>query len=231
VIESTTMAARELRTAVARAVRILSSAGILGLDGQVGVRERETLWVNAPAANPATLTAHDVVAVDLTRTADDHHLLRAVFARRPDVHAVAWGSPEYVATLSLAGQALVPVDSIGSFLAETTPTYEDRRPITTAERAAALAETLGAGPAVVLRAAGLLVVAASVEEAVARLTSAEENARHQYRAALLGDPKVLRGAELAEVARENWPAIVVRKHWHYRSETARKAGAMEGVDE
>jgi HCOMODA/2-hydroxy-3-carboxy-muconic semialdehyde decarboxylase len=230
VIESTTTA-RTLRTAIARAARVLHAAGTLGIDGCVGVRDGETLWINAPAANVATLTAHDVVAVDLTREGDEHHLLRAVFAARPDVRAVALGSPEYVVTLSLAGCALVPVDSIGSFLPETTPTYDDRRPIVTAARAAAVARALGEGPAVVLRGAGLLVVAATLEEAVARLTSAEENARHQYQAALLGEPKALRGSELAEVARENWPAIVVRKHWHYRSETARKAGALDGVDE
>lgn len=229
-IEPTTTTARELRTAIARAARILYAAGMFGIDGQVGVREGETLWVNAPAANVAALTAHDVVAVDLTRDANEHHLLRAILARRPDVRAVAWGSPKYVVTLSLAGHALVPVDSLGSFLPETTPTYADRAPITTAGRAAKVADALGDGPAVVLRGAGLLVVAASLEEAVARLTSAEENARHQYQAALLGEPKALRGGELAEVARENWPAIVVRKHWHYRAETARKAGALDGVD-
>lgn len=228
-----------MRYEIAQAVRILNSAGLIGIDGTVSARDGEAMWINPRGTSPQAVTPADLVRVDLRdgstiggdrEPPDEHHLHRAIFLRRADVGAIAHTAPEHVVALSIAGRALVPVNSIGSFLHETTPTFDEEIPITTAERAAAVAEALGDSPAIVLRGRGLVIAAPTVETALAWTTSAEENARHLYHAALLGEPVVLRGAELAAVARENWAPIIVRKHWNYQAETARKAGAFEGLD-
>ena len=229
-----------MRYEIAQAVRILCSGGVLGIDGAVSARDGETMWINARGTNPQAVTPSDVVRIALRdgstvegegEPPEEYHLHRAIFARRSDVGAIAHSAPEHVVALSIAGRALVPVNSIGSFLFETTPAFAEEIPITTPERAAALADALGASPALVLRGRGLVIAAPTVETALAWTTSAEENARHLYHAALLGEPAVLRGDELAAVARENWAPIIVRKHWNYQAETARKAGAFDGIDE
>jgi ribulose-5-phosphate 4-epimerase/fuculose-1-phosphate aldolase len=228
-----------MQHALAQAVRILHSAGLLGIDGAVSARDGNAMWINARGVNPQAVTPADFVRVDLRdgstiegegEPPDEHHLHRAIFMRRPDAGAIAHTTPEHVVALSIAGRALVPVNSIGSFLPETTPVFDEEIPVTTVERAAAVAEALGDSPALVLRGRGLVIAGPTVETALAWTTSAEENARHLYHAALLGDPAVLRGAELAAVARENWAPIIVRKHWNYQAETARKAGAFEGLE-
>lgn len=229
-IETTTSSAA-IRSTIAHAARILASAGLFGIDGTVAVRDGESMWVTGGEVHGAAVRARDVVRVALGDETTEHHLFREIFVRRPDAGAIVSSAPEYVVTLSVAGRPLVPVNSIGSFLLETTPLFEDQAPITTAARAAALAQRLGAGPAIVLRGRGLVIVAPNLETAVAWTTSAEENARHCYNAALLGEPATLRGAELQAVARENWTPVIVRKHWNYQAETARKAGALEGIDE
>ena len=52
----------------------------------------------------------------------------------------------------------------------------------------------------------------------------------QYHAALLGEPRVLRGAELEATRRETWTPAIAAKHWNYHVKTAQRAGAFEGVD-
>lgn len=242
-VTSTLPVASSLQGLVARAVRILHAQNLMDMNGHVSARDLDDpgiMWINARRPSRSTVTAKDVVPVDLAtgtpvagapEPPSEFHIHREIYRRRPDVGGIVHSHPEFVVTLSVAGRALAPVTGIGSFLEETTPVFDDANLVNTEERGAAIAELLGAGPAIVFRGHGLTVAGASVEEALSRYVCAEENARMQYHASLLGEPHVLRGAELAATRRETWTPAIADKHWNYHVKTAQRTGAFEGVDD
>lgn len=227
---------------VARAVRILTSMGLMDMNGHVSARDTsspQTMWINSRKASRSTLRTSDIVPVDLasgTRIGagdgppSEFHIHRAIMRRRLDVGGIVHSHPDFIVTLSIVGHKLQPVTGIGSFLPESVPVFDDASLINSAERGEAVAELLGDAPAIVLRGHGVVVVGATPEEALARYVCAEENARIQYKASALGEPHVLRGEELAFVRRETWTPVIVAKHWHYHEETARRNGAFEGIE-
>jgi ribulose-5-phosphate 4-epimerase/fuculose-1-phosphate aldolase len=197
------------------------------------------MWINSRKASRSTLRASDVVPVDLAsgkrigegdEPPSEFHIHRAIFNRRSDVNAIVHTHPDYIVALSIAGIALSPVHVTGGFLPECVPVFDDPNLINTEERGERVAATLGDAAAVVLRGHGVVVVAGDIEAVVARTVCAEENARLQYIAASVGTPRTLAGEELATAAREWQVPAIMRKHWHYHEETARRLGALEGID-
>jgi ribulose-5-phosphate 4-epimerase/fuculose-1-phosphate aldolase len=81
----------------------------------------------------------------------------------------------------------------------------------------------------VLRGHGAVVVGKNVEQAVTRLILIESNAWTQYTAAALGATHALRPEELADL-HDGFDDKAIRKAWHYEEESARLAGALEGLD-
>jgi len=231
----------DYRLLVARAVRILNCLELMDMNGHVSARGAvpETMWINSRRASRSSLGPADVVSVDLFSGAkvgdgdappSEFHIHREIMLRRPDVGGIVHSHPDFVVTLSIAGHTLKPVTGIGSFLPEAVPVFDDASLVNTNARGAAVAEALADGAAVVLRGHGLVVVGSSVEEAVARCVCAEANARIQYQASLLAEPRVLRGEELAFVRNETWTPIISAKHWHHHEESARRRGAFEGIE-
>lgn len=226
---------------VARSIRIINNAGVMQKSGHVAIRDAAdpgVMWINSRKASRSSLTAADVVAVDLRTGArigdgdeppSELHIHREILRRRPDVGAVAHSHPKYVVALSVAGKTLVPVTVDGQFLPAQTPMIDDARLINTEERGALVARLLGDASAVVLRGHGLVVVGCNVEEATTRLILAESNAWTQYMAAAVGEPRALRPDELADL-QHTFDEKAVRKSWHYEEETARLAGALDGLD-
>jgi ribulose-5-phosphate 4-epimerase/fuculose-1-phosphate aldolase len=227
---------------IARAIRIINFAGVMHASGHVAARDAsdpDVMWINSRKSSRSTLTAADIVPVSL-RTGErigegdeapsEFHIHRAIFNRRPDVQAICHTHPDYVVALTIAGKTLHPVHPVGGFLPEAAPVFDDANLINTEARGEAVATALGAEKVVLLRGHGIVVVAESVEAVVAHTISAEENARFQYIASAIGEPKIIRGAELEIAKRDILQPSVVRKHWHYNEENARKAGALEGLD-
>ncbi len=80
-----------------------------------------------------------------------------------------------------------------------------------------------------IRGHGVVVIGATFEEAVARTVLVAENARIQCMANNLGTPRTLKGDELARATKQMCQPIVMKKHYHYHEETARRRGGLEGV--
>lgn len=227
---------------VARAVRILTSMELMDMNGHVSARDASspsTMWINSRKASRSTLGARDIVPIDLSSGVrigkgdgppSEYHIHKEIMRRRPEVGGIVHSHPDFIVTLSIVGHKLQPVTGIGSFLPEDVPVFDDASLINTEERGKAVAELLGEGPVIVLRGHGVVVVGATPQEALARYVCAEKNARIQYKASALGKPHVLHGAELEFVRRETWTPVIVAKHWHYHEETARRSGALDGID-
>jgi ribulose-5-phosphate 4-epimerase/fuculose-1-phosphate aldolase len=226
---------------VARAVRVLNSAGVMHMSGHLAVRDAgdpDRLWINSRKASRSTLTAKDIVPVDLTTgkrigSGDEPpselpiHL--SVFRRRPEVNAIVHTHPEHVIALSIVDIPLMPVHLAAGFLPERAPVWDDPNIITSIDRGEILADHLGSENVLVIRGHGVVVIGATFEEAVARTVLVAENARIQCMANNLGTPRTLKGDELARAAKQMCQPIVMKKHYHYHEETARHRGGLEGV--
>ena len=226
---------------VARAVRVLNSAGVMHMSGHLAVRDAgdpDRLWINSRKASRSTLTAKDIVPVDLTTgkrigSGDEPpselpiHL--SVFRRRPDVKAIVHTHPEHVIALSIVDIPLMPVHLAAGFLPEQAPVWDDPNIITSIDRGEILADHLGNENVLVIRGHGVVVIGATFEEAVARTVLVAENARIQCMANNLGTPRTLKGDELGRAAKQMCQPIVMKKHYHYHEETARARGGLDGV--
>lgn len=226
---------------LAEAIRIVTHAGVMHASGHIAARDGgdpNVMWINSRKASRSTLTAEDIVPVNL-RTGErigegdeapsEFHIHRAILNARPDVHAICHTHPDYVVALSIAGKTLHPVHPAGGFLPESAPLFDDANLINTEARGEAVARVLGQNCVAVLRGHGIVVVGSSVEEIVMRTISAEDNARYQYIASAIGEPRVISGEELVIAARDIMKPAVIRKHWHFHYENAKKAGALEGL--
>lgn len=233
----------DYRDAVARAVRILNAAGVMDWNGHVSVRDDDaprTIWINSRNAGRSTIRRSDVLHFDLAsekslagedEPPSEYHIHREIYLARPEVQGVVHAHPTFVLTLSIDGHPLRPVTaSVGTFLPEAgAPEFDTPVLINTAERGKAMTAALGDAPMVVLRQHGAVTVGRSMKEAVVRMLCAENTAMLQYRALQIGTPRYLQGEELRRLSREYW-VVAVDKFWNYNEETARRTGALDGLD-
>lgn len=226
---------------IARAVRVCNASGIMDVDGHVSARDDgdpNVFWINDRHAGRAALTAANVVPYDIRagrrigegpEPPSEVHIHREIYARRADTGAIVHSHPHHVLALSAAGVIERPTTSVGSFLPEAgAPVFDSPVLINTQARGAALAAALGAGPAIVLRQHGAVVVGRTAQEAVVKMYCLEDNARKQYGAEISGGAKYLAGRELAGLTAENW-SNANEKFWLYLEETARRRGALAGL--
>jgi ribulose-5-phosphate 4-epimerase/fuculose-1-phosphate aldolase len=229
---------------VAKAVRVLYNADVMHMSGHIAVRDAgdpNRFWINSRKASRSTLTAADIVPVDLTTgkrigSGDEPpselpiHL--AVLRRRPDVQAIVHTHPEHVVALSIVDVPLAPVHLPAGFMPENVPVWDDPSIINSQDRGEVLADHLGNENVLVIRGHGVVVTGSTFEEAVSRTVLVAENARIQCTAMSLGagKPRTLKGEELRLAAKQMCQPIVMKKHYNYHMETARAHGALDGVE-
>jgi ribulose-5-phosphate 4-epimerase/fuculose-1-phosphate aldolase len=233
---------RETVSMIARGLRMLNARGIMHKSGHVSARDPRNpnvLWINSRKASRSTLTVRDIVPVDV-RTAEligegdeppsEVHMHTSIYRKRGDVGSIVHSHPEHIVALSVAGKALVPVTVDGYFLGATVPVFNEAAHVNTPERGDEVAELLGSAPVIVLSGHGIIVTGSTIEESVTRIVQAEDNARMLYLAWAIGEPRALPANELAAISAASATPKAIRKSWHYEEETARRAGALEGVD-
>jgi ribulose-5-phosphate 4-epimerase/fuculose-1-phosphate aldolase len=227
---------------IARAVRICYAANVMDMNGHVSTRDAAdpgVMWINSRKASRSTLTAADVVPLDIAtgkrigegdEAPSEYHIHTEIYKRRSDVKSIVHSHPEHILALSIIGQPLRHVTCVNPFLPEAgAPTFDSAVLINTQARGAALAGQLGDAGAIVLRQHGTVVTGVSVEESVVRMITAELNAKLQVETLQMGTPRYISGEELAVLAKENTSAIIIRKFWHFHEETARTMGALNGL--
>jgi L-fuculose-phosphate aldolase len=228
---------------IARAVRICYAAQVMDMNGHVSTRDADdpnVMWINSRKASRSTLTAADVVPLDITtgkrigegdEAPSEYHIHTEIYKRRSDVTSIVHSHPEHILALSIIGQPVRHVTCVNPFLPEAgAPTFDSAVLINTQARGAALAAQLGDAGAIVLRQHGTVVTGASVEESVVRMITLELNAKLQVETLQMGTPRYIAGEELAVLAKENTSAIIIRKFWHFHEETARTMGALDGLE-
>lgn len=197
------------RAAVASAARLLARAGLVEAFGHVSARAGERAWITGTAplerARPqevihlAPVDAGDALPPG---TPLEHHLHRAIYARRPDVGAICRFHGRAAAAFAARGELPPLLHGLGGLAGELA-LHTDARLVSTPDRADAAAAALGDRDGLILRANGALSVGATLAEAIVRAWYLEERAS----VALDAGPGVspLAGPELIERA-EAFPA-------------------------
>jgi len=208
------------------AIRMLERAGCIDHNGHCSARrDAETFYINSGASVRGTLTVDDIVAVDLdgrlvegiARPPLEYHIHSAVYRARPDVHAVMHTHPQWSTFLTMTGVPYKPVYAQGVLLGDI-PLLDSPLSVNTRPMGERMVAALGNGPAVLLKAHGVVVVGASIVECFALAAYVEENAYRQYMAMQIGEPYVFSADEQRACREKLWSSSLFQKTWdHYYS--------------
>ena len=211
---------------LADAIRMLERAGIIDHHGHCSARrDASSFYINSGASVRGALTVDDIVTVDLdgtllegtARPPLEFHIHSAVYRARPDVHAVMHTHPQWSTFLTMVGEPYRPVYAQGVLLGDI-PLLDSPLSVNTRPMGERMAAALGQGPAVLLKAHGVVVVGANIVECFALAAYVEENAYRQYMAMQIGTPYEFSEAEQAACREKLWSPGLFQKTWdHYRS--------------
>lgn len=204
------------------ALRILEANGIIDFNGHASVRQGSGALINSGRSVRSRLTDADLVAVDSNGDGQagadappmEVHLHMAIYHRRPDVGAIVHGHPTWSTLLSSTGTTYVPVYPQGALLG-ALPVFASPRSINKPDIAGQVAELLGEGCAVLLRAHGMVVAAEDIKTATVLALYLEENARRQCLAAPIGEPYRLSPEEIAACRTGLNKPNLFAKAWDY----------------
>ena len=158
----------------------------------------------ARAIAPALVEAEDLLIYDLEGRSmnpggraefAERYIHAAIYRARPDVVSVVHNHSPSVIPFGISSVPLRPVYHMSAFIGDGLPVFDIRHTagitqmlVDGPERGRALAESLGSANGVLMRGHGAVVVAPSLQLAVARGVYLELNARIQLQAIGLGAP-------------------------------------------
>lgn len=141
---------------------------------------------------------------------------REIYLRRPEVGGIVRSMPPKIMSLSTLGRTPQPRHGFGSYFFPSIPMWDSPLLIREDEKAAALAEQMADGRAIVMRGNGLVTAGESIEEAVVLSWYAEDAARIELDVLATGGgegaPMITR--EEADV-RATWSGRILDRMWDY----------------
>ena len=217
----------ELEDLVA-ANRILVTHGVIDAYGHVSMRSprNPNRYYVARAIAPETVQVEDLIEYDLDTKALDENGRESVRERfihgeiykaRPDVIAVVHNHSPSVIPFGTTDVPMRPIYNMAAFVGEGVPVFEIRDfekgtdlLVKSAFLGNALAKTLGAKPAALMRGHGATVVGENLARAVGRSIYLEQSAQLQMQALLLS--KKVTYLDDAEVQASN-PVQNYKRAW------------------
>jgi HCOMODA/2-hydroxy-3-carboxy-muconic semialdehyde decarboxylase len=209
------MTQAELIDDLVTANRILANQGVLDAYGHISARDPETAdryWLSR-SMPPAHVTADDIIAFDLdsnpvrpgeNRLFFERVIHGEIYKARPDVMAVVHNHSPALVPFANSDTRLRPMVGNAAFLGDGVPVFDIRTVdddgdlnVCTVPQAKALAQALGRHWVVLLRGHGAVAVGEGVRQCVRHAILAENNARLQLQATLLGPVHFLTESEIA----------------------------------
>jgi HCOMODA/2-hydroxy-3-carboxy-muconic semialdehyde decarboxylase len=179
----TTTLTEEIQIQLRIAARALASGGLVHAYGHCSMRiDRESFLVCAPKPM-GTIERDDAGYIVLINGALPDGVLgevrihQAIYRQRADVGAICRIMPPQIGLLSLLKRTPKPRHGFGAYFAPCPAFWDDPRLLRDDDAANRLAQALGAGNAIVMRANGAVVVGKDLVEAVALSWFLEEAAR------------------------------------------------------
>jgi L-ribulose-5-phosphate 4-epimerase len=213
----------DVRERLADAIRMLERAELIDHSGHCSARrDGGSFYINSGASVRSSLTAHDIVVVELDGTLVEGtakpplelFIHAEIYRVRPDVNAVMHTHPRWSTTLTMTGVKYQPVYAQGVLLGEI-PVMDSPLSVNTREMGERLASTLAGSHAVLLKSHGAVIVGAGIVESFALAVYLEENARRQHMALQIGDPYVFSESEQQACRKNLWSQNLFNKAWEY----------------
>lgn len=229
-----------LRRDIAACTRMLVHENILGYSGHVSARlpGRDALLIQPGLRSRDEVNPEDLVVVDFEgkvlsgaengKPPSEVFIHTEIMKARPDVGAIAHFHPETATLFTLVDDIkYAPVKNHAARWIAGTPVHPDPSHIDSKESGRALAETLGAYEAALIRAHGAVVVAEDVRALFVDCVHFEENAEALYRAAAIGRVNPLTAEEAKSFMSSFDRAWHTGKLWSYHVGVAAKAGVID----
>jgi len=222
--------------------RILAEHGVIDAYGHVSIRSPSDpkRFILARNIAPETVQAADLLEygldgepLDASRARDsvtERYIHSEVYRARPEVMAVVHNHSPSVVPFSVTGVPMRALFHMAAFIGEGVPNFEIRKVkkgsdllIRTPALGKALAKTLAAKPAALMRGHGSVVVGENLPRAVGRSVYLELSARMQMQAMLMS--KKITYFDAAEVKASN-PVQDYKRAWPlWREKALAKAKA------
>jgi HCOMODA/2-hydroxy-3-carboxy-muconic semialdehyde decarboxylase len=194
--------------------RILADQGVLDAYGHISARDlaaNDRYWLSR-SMPPAQVTADDIMGFDLDgnplRSGENRLFFERVihgeiYKARPDVMAVVHSHSPALIPFANSDTRLRPMVGNAAFLGDGVPVFDIRTVddegdlnVCTQPQAKALAQALGRNWVVLLRGHGAVAAGDGVRSCVRHAILAENNARLQLQATLLGPVHFLTASEI-----------------------------------
>ncbi len=196
----------ELKQTLVTACHILDREGITDGYGHVSARvPGTTTFLTIANVSPGLASVDRLILMDCdgkylggAKTPPNEWPIHAcVFKARQDVMSVAHTHSVWSTLFSVLPTKMKPLHHYGKFLsADGPPVYQGAGLVRTVERGAALAEVLGNGPVVLMRAHGDTVVGTSIQQTIQRTVRLAMLGELAHLAQLHGEPRFLTPEEL-----------------------------------
>ena len=227
----------DLKKKVAMACRMLFVAELVDYSGHISARipGMDRFLINPHPISRAEVRPEDVLTFDLHgkllegkwNLPSELPMHSRTYRVREDVQCVAHLHNRMVVVLSMADRPLIPASNPGALFGPgPLPVYQDPALIHTNEQGDAVARTLGAADAAILRGHGSIVVGNSIEWTFAACIDLEESAARLYYASLLGPVRFYTEDEFQRVAKGRRRMPVMQKIWDHYIVKARQAGLL-----
>jgi L-ribulose-5-phosphate 4-epimerase len=214
----------QIRKDLISACRILSYKKLVEGFGHISARipERDRFLLT-PRIGLALVQENDLLTLNLAgEVVEGSHpapsetwLHTAIMKAKPRVNVIARFHARMANIFSVTDRRLEPVHNHGSFFAGGVPVFVKPDLITTQKLGMEVAETLGEGPAVLLRGNGQVTVGKSIPEAVMMAIYLEEAAEVLYGALQIGTPIPLTMNESKQRQIEALPPVDLERAWNY----------------
>jgi ribulose-5-phosphate 4-epimerase/fuculose-1-phosphate aldolase len=214
----------QIRKDLISACRILSYKKLVEGFGHISARIPDTdRFLLTPRIGLALVQENDLLTLNLAGelvegnhpTPSETWLHTAIMKAKPRVNVIARFHARMANIFSVTDRRLEPVHNHGSFFAGGVPVFVKPDLITTQKLGMEVAETLGEGPAVLLRGNGQVTVGKSIPEAVMMAIYLEEAAEVLYGALQIGTPIPLTMNESKQRQIEALPPVDLERAWNY----------------
>ena len=214
----------QLKKDIVSACRILSNEKLVQGFGHVSARVADSaLFLMTPRISLALVAEKDLLTMNLQGEVVDGSqpapseawLHVALMKAKPEVNAITRIHARVANMFSVTDRKLEPVHNHGSFFSGGVPVFYRPDLITTPQLGAAVADTLGDKPAVLLRGNGQVTVGRTIAEAVMMAIYLEEAAEILYGALQIGAPIPLTIVESKQRQLEALPPVDLERAWNF----------------
>jgi ribulose-5-phosphate 4-epimerase/fuculose-1-phosphate aldolase len=215
---------RQLKKDIISACRILSDKKLIEGFGHVSARIPDSdLFLMTPRIGLALVKESQLLTMNLKGeiiqgnhpTPSETWLHTAIMKAKPKTNAITRIHGRIANIFSVTDRKLEPVHNHGSFFAGGVPVFSKPDLITTLKLGEEVVQTLGEGPAVLLRGNGQVTVGRTIPEAVMMAIYLEEAAEVLYGALQIGTPIPLTPAESAQRRVEALPPVDLERAWNF----------------